>query len=172
MMHRSADGFDLDAALEALIEKYGQEEVVTKKSPSKKRKGENENDDESAPGSNKKVKKTDIVANEGNRSVAEAIKEMADLNYKNKDMRKGGMIWTVYIDSQANNVLTIGFVMLLLIGVFSKAAKAIRECETEITTLKEAMALKGVGKGIAGYIMEKIETGNIEKLEELRSGYA
>lgn len=90
-MHRSVDGFDLDAALEALIEKYGQEDAAVKKSPSKKRKGDSENDDESAPSSNKKIKKTDIVANEGNRSVAEAIKEMADLNYKNKDMRKGGM---------------------------------------------------------------------------------
>ena len=35
-------------------------------------------------------------------------------------------------------------------GVFSKGAKAIRECETAITTKKEALALKGVGKGIAG----------------------
>ena len=35
-------------------------------------------------------------------------------------------------------------------GVFSKGAKAIRECETPIMTKKEALALKGVGKGIAG----------------------
>ena len=35
-------------------------------------------------------------------------------------------------------------------GVFSKGAKAIRECETAIITKKEALALKGVGKGIAG----------------------
>lgn len=35
-------------------------------------------------------------------------------------------------------------------GVFSKGAKAIRECEIPITTKKEALALKGVGKGIAG----------------------
>ncbi len=57
-------------------------------------------------------------------------------------------------------------------GVFSKAAKALRECETEITTEKQALALPGVGKGIAKYIMEKINTGNITKLEELRAGYA
>ena len=35
-------------------------------------------------------------------------------------------------------------------GVFSKGAKAIRDCEIPITTKKEALALKGVGKGIAG----------------------
>lgn len=35
-------------------------------------------------------------------------------------------------------------------SVFSKGAKAIRECEIPITTKKEALALKGVGKGIAG----------------------
>ncbi len=61
---------------------------------------------------------------------------------------------------------------VLFAGVFSKGAKALRECETEITTLKEAMALKGVGKGIAGYVMEMINTGVITKLEEIRAGYA
>lgn len=35
-------------------------------------------------------------------------------------------------------------------GVYSKGAKAIRECETPIITKKEALALKGVGKGMAG----------------------
>ena len=37
-------------------------------------------------------------------------------------------------------------------GVYSKGAKAIRDCETQIVTKKEALALKGVGKGIAGMI--------------------
>jgi DNA polymerase/3'-5' exonuclease PolX len=57
-------------------------------------------------------------------------------------------------------------------GVFSKAAKAIRECETYISTAKEAMALKGVGKGIAAYIEEYLKTGMISKLEEMRAGTA
>jgi DNA polymerase/3'-5' exonuclease PolX len=54
-------------------------------------------------------------------------------------------------------------------GVFSKAAKAIRECETVISSGKEAMKLKGIGKGIAGYIDEYLTTGAINKLEELRA---
>lgn len=37
-------------------------------------------------------------------------------------------------------------------GVYSKGAKAIRDCETQIVTRKEALALKGVGKGMAGAI--------------------
>lgn len=63
-------------------------------------------------------------------------------------------------------------ILTSFVGVFAKAAKALRDCETEIRTLKEAMALKGVGKGIATYVMEMIETGVIKKLEEVRSGYA
>ena len=59
-----------------------------------------------------------------------------------------------------------------IIGVFSKAAKAIRECETAITNSKEAMKLKGIGKGVAGYIEEMLTTGTINKLEELRAGTA
>jgi DNA polymerase/3'-5' exonuclease PolX len=56
--------------------------------------------------------------------------------------------------------------------VFSKGAKAIRECEEEIKDKKDAMKLKGVGKGIATYIEELITTGSIQKLEELRAGTA
>lgn len=59
-----------------------------------------------------------------------------------------------------------------MVGVFSKAAKAIRECNNVISCKKDAMALKGVGKGIAGYIEEMLETGKIIKLEELRAGMA
>jgi hypothetical protein len=91
MTHRKDDGFDLDAALEGLIEKYGQEDVV-KKTPSKKRKDDGVVDltgDEDVA-SNKKVKKTATVANEFNRPVAEAITELAGLYFKNKDTRKGG----------------------------------------------------------------------------------
>lgn len=57
-------------------------------------------------------------------------------------------------------------------GVFSKGAKAIRDCETYISSAKEAMALKGIGKGIAGYVEEFLQTGSIQKLEELRAGFA
>jgi DNA polymerase/3'-5' exonuclease PolX len=56
--------------------------------------------------------------------------------------------------------------------VFSKAAKAIRECTFAIEDKKSAMKLPGVGKGIAGYIEELLETGSINHLEELRAGTA
>lgn len=92
------------------------------------------------------VKKTETVAVEANRPAAEAIMEMAKVYFQNKDARKG--------------------------GVFSKAAKALREADFEIKTLKQAMTLKGVGKGIATYIVEQIDTGSIHKLEELRAGLA
>lgn len=59
-----------------------------------------------------------------------------------------------------------------MLGVFSKAAKAIRESDFYISTAKEAMTLKGVGKGIAGYMEEMLQTGSIQKLEELRAGTA
>lgn len=57
-------------------------------------------------------------------------------------------------------------------GVFSKAAKAIRECDFVITDKKGAMKLPGVGKGIAGYIEELLDMGSIKHLEELRAGTA
>lgn len=56
--------------------------------------------------------------------------------------------------------------------MFSKAAKAIRECDFVITDKKSAMKLPGVGKGIAGYIDELQTAGSIKHLEELRSGMA
>ncbi len=88
-MHKTSDGFNLEAAVEALIEKYGQEEV---KSPNvKKRKSKASDDGEEKVESAKKIKKSEIMANESNRPVAEAIKEMADLYFKNKDARKGGI---------------------------------------------------------------------------------
>ena len=57
-------------------------------------------------------------------------------------------------------------------GVFSKAAMALRNAETEITSKKDGMALKGIGKGIASYIEEFLETKMITRLEELRAGVA
>lgn len=62
--------------------------------------------------------------------------------------------------------------MCCLPGVFSKAAKAIREADFVITDKKSAMKLPGVGKGIAGYIEELQENGSIKHLEELRAGTA
>ena len=153
LFRKDGTDFDLDAALECLAEKYGIEEPVTeqrdgegKKSKKRKKADGNEDNEEGAEEKPKKEKKTSVMTNEQNRAVAEAIKEMADIYFKNKDPRKG--------------------------GVFSKAAKALRESETYISSAKEALKLPGVGKGIAGYITEMLEKGYITKLEELRAGSA
>ena len=122
---------------------------------SKKRKTDNkkndENDDEddnedNKESSPKKAKKTETFACEDNRGVGDAIREMGVIYFKNKDNMKG--------------------------GVYSRAAKAIRECEIKLTNKKDALKIKGIGKGIAGYMEEFWETGMISKLEELRAGTA
>ncbi len=167
MLNRSPEGFNIEEALQVLIEKYGQAADESKeKSTKKKRKSNAAEDGEEGEGKEevKKVRKTEQIANEDNRPLAEAIKEIADINFKQKEMRTGGIMPTCY--------LTTLFKTSMLdrcIGVFSKAAKAIRECETPITSGKEAMKLQGIGKGIAGYIDEFLTTGSINKLEELRA---
>ena len=150
LMTTRTDGvFDEEEALSELISKHGVEETQIEK----KRKSmdgddvneskDNEEVDEDKP--TKKTKKSNFVC-EDNREVGEAIMEMAGIYFKNSDARKG--------------------------GVFSKAAKAMRECDFKITTKKEAMSLKGVGKGIAGYIEEYLDSKMIVRLEEMRAGEA
>ena len=185
MLHRNSSGFDEKETLDDLIKTYGYEagfepeEPAVKGSPTKKRKGvkdEGEKDQAGSPSSVKKVRKTDIVAREENRAAAEAIKEMADIYFKNKDNRKGGIIDNI---QQHYSWFVFHIVLLVYIppswlhtGVFSKAAKAIREAEVVITDKKSAMKLPGVGKGIAGYMEELQEKGSIKHLEELRAGTA
>lgn len=91
MLYRNGAEFDEKAALDDLIAKYGVEEPPAA-SPSKKKRKSDANEEEAASPSSgaKKVKKTDIVAVEENRAAAEAIKEMADIYFKQKDNRKGG----------------------------------------------------------------------------------
>eukprot|EP01039_Chlorochromonas_danica_P004333 gene4333-4754_t len=183
MLRRSEEGFDIEAALADIIAKHGQtksstpvpqsvdleeeeekEEEKEDKKPKRKRKAKEENDADSSAeggeegeGEGKKakaakrkapvaVKKTEIVAVEENRPVAEAVLEMAKIYFENKEARKG--------------------------GVFSKAAKALRDCDHVINSAKEAQKLPGIGKGIAGYIEEFLTSGSIKKLEELRAGIA
>ena len=95
MLHRTGADFDEKAALDDLIGKFGideTKEIAASSSPSKKkRKSEGGDGDAKSPDiSAKKVKKTEIVTVEQNRAAAEAIKEMADIFFKQKDMRKGG----------------------------------------------------------------------------------
>ena len=92
LVHRVSEGFDIDEAFKDLEEKYGLEEETKKSSrPSKKSKIE-EVDIEAEDAQPKKAKKTEVVANEENRGIADAILEMATIYFKNKDARKGGSI--------------------------------------------------------------------------------
>ena len=102
------------------------------------------------------------------------IVEMGGIYFKNGDARKGGNVVVIKAkDCYCVDVLSFdSYLHVLLSGVFSKAAKAIRESPAEITTKKEAMALKGVGKGIATYMEEFFESGVITRLEEMRAGQA
>jgi len=156
MANRSDGVFDVEAALEALVTKHGVEASQTTESSSssdisnKKRKTDTDNTDEHDEAAEqmkkKKEKKELVVLVEANRPIADVILEMGSIYFKNGDARKG--------------------------GVFSKAAKAIREAETEITNQKDAMKLKGIGKGIAAYVEEFLETKMITRLEEMRAGTA
>lgn len=123
-----------------------EEESEGKATKSKaKKSGSNSSGSDGADESATKKLKTEKYECEENRSVGDAILEMGKMYFKAGDNRKG--------------------------GVFSKAAKAIREAASPIVTQKEAMALTGVGKGIASYIVEFHESGGvIEKLEQLRAG--
>ena len=55
------------------------------------------------------------------------------------------------------------------IRAYRKAAEIIRELDFEVTSGEEAKKLPGIGKGIAKKIDEFLETGKIERLEELSS---
>lgn len=104
---------------------------------------EGESGSETSP-KHKKPKKTEIVANEGNRPLANAIQEMAMKLFEHRDQRKG--------------------------PAFALAAKDIRETPNLITNADQAKHLRGIGSGIGAYIEEFLETGHIMKLEEYRAG--
>lgn len=98
MLHRVEGAFNIDEAIQDLIEKYGQapEEEKASKTTKKKRKSDaadaEEDDDGEEKEATKKVRKTEQIANESNRPLAEAIKEIADINFKQKEMRTGGKV--------------------------------------------------------------------------------
>lgn len=141
MLRRVNDSFDEDGTIADLIEKYGLNKQIEsnlslssikdesnksstvdddetendKKAKNKKSKRAKQPIDEE-DGSPKKKKKAECVV-EANRGVSDAIREMAGIYFKNGEARAG--------------------------GVYSKAAKAIREAEFEIKTEKQALSLKG-----------------------------
>ena len=158
---KTSDGeFNVDAVVEKLGEKFGLESKAGEKrkaGPEEEDASDNSADvkDDSGGGGSPKpkkkskkipeeMKKKNIFVVEENRDFGSQLQEISDLYYKAGEARKG--------------------------GTFSKGAKAFREAETHITTTKEAMALPGVGKGMAAYLSEFQEKGFIERLEKMRAG--
>ncbi|ETV95858.1 hypothetical protein H310_10900 [Aphanomyces invadans] len=155
-----ADGeYNLTAALAAMVEKFGatKPEPETKKRKAsggkKSTKGSDESvKDEAQDASDggeaspvaKKKKSVAQATNTKNQALAEAFSDLAGFEFKKGDRFKGGS--------------------------YSKVAKAIRDAEDALTSGKQAMKLKGVGKASATKIDEFLETGKIEKLEEYRAG--
>lgn len=150
--------FQLDAALKEMIKKFGVKETASPKKDAKadkkprgrKRKSDDddkvkdEDEDEDGEKKAKKPKKKAAAAVEANQPLADAFSELSGFEFKRGEKFKG--------------------------GTWSKVAKAIRDCEDEITTGKQAMKLKGIGKSSGAMIDEFLETGTLEKLEEYRAG--
>lgn len=94
----------------------------------------------------KKPKKSETYVVEENREFGEVLMEIASLYYKASEARKA--------------------------GVYSKAAKVVRECEEYLDTGKRAMKEKGIGKACGAMLDELKEKGFVDKLEKMRSGDA
>ena len=96
-----------------------------------------------------KQKKTETYAYAANEGIAVALREISGFYYKEGENFKG--------------------------GVYSKAAKSIRELPTDVFA-KDAkgkpIKIPGIGKGIQTLLDEFKETGQIKKLEELRAKHA
>ena len=148
-------GYDEDECFNQIVEKYGLKEQATATgSPSskggagtKRAAAASSQDDEEeggGGGGGGKKKKKEMVVCEENRPAATVLQELADLYWKAKDGFKG--------------------------ATYSKAAKALRECETFCKNSKEACKLKGIGKSCGALIEEVLATGKCDKLEKLRAG--
>lgn len=121
--------------------------VVKKPTAAKKRAIVIDGDDEEAEDDEPKAKKArtkPMATNSANQALAEAFAELSGFEFKRGEKFKG--------------------------GTWSKVAKAVRDSEEKITTGKQAMKLKGIGKSSAAKIDEFLETGTLEKLEEYRAG--
>jgi hypothetical protein len=127
-------------------------DVKTEKKIGRKRKSadikdEAEDEEEEESDGEKKAKKprkNPEATCEANQPLADAFAELSGFEFKRGERFKG--------------------------GTWSKVAKAIRDCESELTCGKDALKLKGVGKSSAAKIDEFLETGTLEKLEEYRAG--
>lgn len=159
--------FQMDKALEKMIDKFGvnalaatkkrkaaavkKEDGETKPEKGKKRgakakkvEEEDEEEDDDGEPKAKKPRQKAAAKVDANQALADAFAELSGFEFKRGEKFKG--------------------------GTWSKVAKAIRDCEDEIESGKQATKLKGIGKSSAQKIDEFLDTGTLEKLEEYRAG--
>jgi DNA polymerase/3'-5' exonuclease PolX len=55
-------------------------------------------------------------------------------------------------------------------GSYMMAAKSVRSCKHAIKNAKDAEQLRGISDKIGEHVQELLDTGKIERLEELRAG--
>jgi len=108
---------------------------------------EDADDDEEQPKKKRAKKKkqepqTAHVTVEKNRPLTELFRELAKYEFEEENRQKG--------------------------FAYQKVGTAIAECDFEVTSGKEAMTLKGVGKSSGSKIDEYLTTGKIAKIEEAR----
>lgn len=118
--------------------------TTPKKKTSKKAAVEDEEEEEDAEPKAKKPRAKVSASVEENQELADAFAELSGFEFKRGEKFKG--------------------------GTWSKVAKAIRDSEDAITSGKQALKLKGIGKSSAALIDELLETGTLSKLEEYRAG--
>lgn len=103
-----------------------------------------EYDDEDDEPKAKKARTKPTATHSANQELADAFAELSGFEFKRGEKFKG--------------------------GTWSKVAKAVRDAEEAITSGKQAMKLKGIGKSSATKIDEFLETGTMATLEEYRAG--
>lgn len=132
---------DVDAEDDADVDGDDKKKVVKKPAATKKKTIVISDDDEPKT---KKARTKPMATNSANQELADAFAELSGFEFKRGEKFKG--------------------------GTWSKVAKAVRDSEEKITTGKQAMKLKGIGKSSATKIDEFLETGTMETLEEYRAG--
>lgn len=140
---------NVDAEDDADIDGDDKKKKVVKKSAVAKKKAvvisdDNDSEDADDEPKTKKARTKPMATNSANQELADAFAELSGFEFKRGEKFKG--------------------------GTWSKVAKAVRDSEEKITTGKQAMKLKGIGKSSATKIDEFLETGTMETLEEYRAG--
>ncbi|KAJ8903717.1 hypothetical protein NDN08_004817 [Rhodosorus marinus] len=147
---------DKEKAADALLKQFGvkkdfvKDEQELARDKLQKEEAELEDEKEDADGDQEQPKKKRAkqepaaahVTVEKNRPLTELFRELAKYEFEEENRQKG--------------------------FAYQKVGTAIAECDFEVTSGKEAMTLKGVGKSSGSKIDEYLTTGKIAKIEEAR----